>query len=45
MEIPNARAEAADAELDGALARAIRRLIAEATDAEAAAAGGGTSGT
>ena len=34
MEVPKARTEATDAELDEALARAIRQLIAEATEAE-----------
>jgi hypothetical protein len=37
MEIPNARTEATDAELDEALVRAIRRLIADVTDSETAA--------
>lgn len=34
MEIPKARTEATDAELDEALARAIRQLIAEVTQPE-----------
>lgn len=38
MEIPKARTETGDAELDEALARAIRQLIAEAVEAETAAA-------
>lgn len=34
MEVPNARTEATDAELDEALARAIRQLIADVTEAD-----------
>jgi hypothetical protein len=36
MEIPNARTEATDAELDEALVRAIRQLIADVTESDAA---------
>ena len=34
MEVPNARTEATDAELDEALVRAIRQLIADVTEAD-----------
>ena len=37
MEIPKARTQTSDAELDEALARAIRQLITEAVEAETAA--------